>query len=330
MHLCQFILSLHLLASEEPKAGPRPSAPTAIEVFRGMSDASAAVPITDDLILVANDEDNVLRLYSLARPGAALQRFDLTRHLALERGSSESDFEAATRRQDRIYWISSHGRNAEGKEAPNRRRFFATDLEIKGTRVHLSPVGSAYTRLIDDFLADPRLTALGIHRAVQRAPKAKGGLNIEGLCDLGDGGLLVGFRNPLSRKQAVVVPLANPDALFAGSRAVLGQPRLLDLGGLGIRDIVRYGEHFLIIAGPPSGAKRFRLYEWAGGDASPCWRESVAFGDFTPEALIPLTNPTGPPFLFLSDDGAVEVDGVPSKRLTDPSRQQFRALRLAP
>lgn len=323
-------LSLQMSILADAEFLSKPSVSGIQGFYRGMSDASAAVAITRDLVLVANDEDNVLRLYSLAQPGAAVQTFDLTPHLALERGSPESDFEAASRRGNRIYWISSHGRNAEGQEAPNRRRFFATDFEPQATDISLKPVGRAYSMLVEDFLTHPRLVELGFHRAAEKAPKAKGGLNIEGLCDSGDGGLLVGFRNPLSRKLALVVPLTNPDALLVGARAVLGEPRLLDLGGLGIRDMVRHRDSYLIIAGPPSGAKRFRLYEWQGGLARPRWRDWVEFGDLTPEALVPLSAPETFPLLVLSDDGAVEVNGVQSKRLNDPNRQQFRALRVGP
>jgi len=41
-------------------------------------DASAAVALDADCFVVANDEDNILRIYSLSHPGPARSRVDLS------------------------------------------------------------------------------------------------------------------------------------------------------------------------------------------------------------------------------------------------------------
>jgi hypothetical protein len=45
--------------------------------FYGTCDASAAVQLTGDMFAVANDEDNLLRFYSLSKPGDPVGTFSL-------------------------------------------------------------------------------------------------------------------------------------------------------------------------------------------------------------------------------------------------------------
>ena len=44
-------------------------------VFTGTPDASAALGVTGDLFVVANDEDSLLRFYRFSQPGPPLQTF---------------------------------------------------------------------------------------------------------------------------------------------------------------------------------------------------------------------------------------------------------------
>ena len=54
------------------------------------------------------------------------------------------------------------------------------------------------------------------------------------------GKLRIGFRNPKNEdKDALLVPLLNPaEIIKKGARAKFGDPLLLNLGGLGVRDMV--------------------------------------------------------------------------------------------
>src|SRR5258708_3118286 len=68
----------------------------------------------------------------------------------------ESDLEGSAVVGSRIYWISSHGTNKNGKVQERRRRFFAT--EIVGGRVPtVTPVGKPYGLLVDDLAKLPSL-----------------------------------------------------------------------------------------------------------------------------------------------------------------------------
>lgn len=77
----------------------------------------------------------------------------------------------------------------------------------------------------------PRL-AVGLD-AVAEAKPTGGGLNVEGAVKW-DGLLLLGLRDPSTAAgQPIVVPLLNPDALFAGRPPQFGPPLLLDAGTSG-------------------------------------------------------------------------------------------------
>ena len=80
-----------------------------------MCDASAAVALNNELFAVANDEDNSLRIYHAAKGGAPVYRHDLSTLLRVDHKKSETDLEGASWLGDRIFWISSHGRNKDGE-----------------------------------------------------------------------------------------------------------------------------------------------------------------------------------------------------------------------
>jgi hypothetical protein len=245
----------------------------------------------------------------------------MARFLGLQRKGSEADLEGAARVGDRVYWISSHGRNSKGKTQPARQRLFATTLGHQGTQVTLEPHGMPYTRLLEDLAALPELKAA----AGRVARRMEDSINIEALAVSPGGELLIGLRSPVPNGQAVIVPLLNPEEVVAGGRARLGPVVRLELGGLGIRDLVRWGDRYLILAGPPGSTGVFRLFEWTGGSAPARGLDDVAFGDLRPEAITPWPDPTSDRWLVLSDDGSRLCDGVECKKLKDPARKRFRA-----
>src|SRR5262245_37303240 len=86
--------------------------------YSEMCDASAAVPVGPTLFVVANDEDNQLRVYRRDRPSGPIFSSDLTAFLKPDPKHPEADIEGATRLGDLIYWITSHGTNEEHKPRP--------------------------------------------------------------------------------------------------------------------------------------------------------------------------------------------------------------------
>ena len=175
--------------------------------YDGLCDASAAVALDAAHFVVAGDEDNELRIYARDRPQVLatvpLQAF-------LRTGRDEADLEAGTRIGERIYWIGSLGRDGKARPAPQRDRFFATDIDRSTTPPTPRPVGTASARLLDAVVASEAGQRWQLDDAARKAPEAPGGLNVEGLTHTSDGALLIGFRNPLREDKALVLPLRNP------------------------------------------------------------------------------------------------------------------------
>jgi len=295
-------------------------------LYSGMCDGSAAVALTDKLFAVASDEGSIIRVYDRDRDGAPLQSINLSAFLDLDVRKPESDLEGAARVGDRAYWITSHARNKNGRERRSRDRFFAVQIITNAQRVDLKMLGTPYEHLLDDLSRDPKLKPFNLAAASRLEPKARGALNIEGLSATPDGQLLIGFRNPIPRGRALLVPMLNPEAVIHGQAAKFGEPILLDLGGLGIRDMAFWDGQYAIIAGSYDGKGQSRLYKWMGGTSTPRLIKHTHLKGLNPEAIIFYPDKGKDEFQLLSDDGKKLVNGTPCKELADPSRQRFRSV----
>lgn len=300
-----------------------PTAAQQISTFNGPCDASAAVALDASHFIVANDENNTLRIYRQGQP-APVASLNLTNFLGTA-AEEESDIEGAAAIGSRIFWITSHGRNSKGKARPARQRFFATEV-VPGQPPSVKPVGQAYGNLLHDMLAADTLKPYRLEEAARRPPEAAGGLNIEGLAATGDGKLLIGLRSPLPQQRALLIPLDNPDEVIAGQHARFGQPLELDLGQRGIRSIERIGNSYLIVAGPTGDKGSFTLFRWSGerGNA-PIPISAADLKDLRPEALFAI--PGGNRVQLLSDDGGVVIGGIECKKMP-AAEQTFRSLNL--
>jgi hypothetical protein len=295
------------------------------ETYSGTCDASGAVALSTNLFAVGADEDNVLRIYRAGHAAAPVARFDMSSFLFPAGGREESDLEGAARVGDRIYWIGSHGLATE-KETPHTREcLFATDIVWSNSQPLLKPAGQPYRGLLRDLFAEKKLAAFHLEVAARIPAKQPGGLNIEGLSATPEGHLLIGFRSPLSEGKALIIPLLNPeDVVLRGAAARFGDAQLLDLGGLGTRDIAEAAGDYRIIAGPGDGSSHFRLYRWSGL-GTPVERITIpGLNDYHPEALIAYPGLGWHVFQILSDDGALRIGGLPCKKLS-PGEQRFRS-----
>jgi len=298
--------------------------------FTHMADASAGESVGHDLIVVANDEDNLLRVYRLPDGGAPITAWDLSPYMALEKKSPEMDIEGSARIADTIYWITSHAPNKQGKARPNRKRFFATRIRLEKGQPRFEPVGNPVTTLLEALDRDPRYAAFGLTAAALKPPKTPGSLNIEALCATESGGLLIGFRSPVPGGAALLAPLENPAETVNGQPPRFGAPILLNLGGNGIRAMIRTADGFLIMSGSALSGGEARLYTWNGRSDTPPVLRPIRFpSDTTPEGLIAIEHNGVADILILSDDGTQLVDGQPAKGHPDPARRTFRGFLLS-
>jgi hypothetical protein len=320
----------------------------------GICNASAAIAIDENRIMVGDDEKSVLPIFDL--PG--LRFLDTT-----DFGGGEADVEGGTILQGRVIWITSHGRNSSGKVRPDRQRLFASHrIGEDGKLAVLSPV--VFTGLLAAVTAkaagDPtyrRMSAsIGtVATDATLAPKLNG-FNIEGLTTTeglesppATPGLLVALRNPGTESgQAILFEVLNALALVDGSsdQAQLGRTFQVDLGGRRIRDIAfsPAAGAYLIIGGPvgdnadkpTDGGSAFAIFKWNGrADVKPA--RTDAFGDldaldeFHAEAILPLLARVAGKLapsnrvLLLSDDGKHMVGGRLCQDLPSP-QQRFRGL----
>jgi len=321
-----------------------------VKFFKGACDASAAVALDSDTILVADDEDNYLRIYSYDDPGLPISSFSLDDFLGVVDSSHpESDIEACTRVGNIIYWITSHGRSKKGKWRSSRYRLFATEiLKINGN-YKLRPLGRPCLNLIDallkldDLKLQKNIGVAGEDSGRKLAPKEYG-LNIEGMTISADGkDLYIGMRNPVPGNRAILIPLKNiEDVILRKSDPKLGAPIYLNLANRGIRSIEYSSAHqmYFIIAGSISGEDNSSIYSWSG-DIKTDPKTIMPFSKLNPEAIAPIKD--SKQLYVLSDDGNVKhrvksnetndqlINGASScKSLKDYKKKRFRVISLNP
>lgn len=300
------LLSLLLASALTAEAQSRDDLPR----YKGCREASAGVALGEKHFIVGNDEDNVLRVYTLkkAKPVATL---DLDKELVTEPDDNpkkrKADIEAATKIGKVSLWLGSHSRNDEGKRRKNRFQLFAVEFSLK--TIGKARFLGSYHGLLKDLLAADKSWKLGLNKAYGRlkdkkhkiGPKDPGGFNMEGLSAIkGKKAVFLGFRNPTyvnkaEKPCAICIPLANPLPLATGKakKAKFGKPILLDLDGFGIRSM-EYSKHhkaYLIVAGP-TGKKiknEYRVYKWSGKSQDKpalIHKRGQDERGFTPEALV--------------------------------------------
>jgi hypothetical protein len=137
-----------------------------------------------------------------------------------------------------------------------------------GERVTAAVLGGPGSRSLRDLLAEDE--HLG---PFLRIPGKDNGLDIEGIAVAGER-VYVGLRGPVLRGWAVLLglsPYVDPDEPGRLRLREMGDGRLyakhlLDLDGLGVRDLCPHGDDLLVLAGPTMDLDGpVRVYRWRGG-----------------------------------------------------------------
>jgi hypothetical protein len=296
--------------------------------YRETCDGSGAVALDFQYFLDVNDENQGARVFKRATDGAPARTLDVSAALGLAT-ADEGDLEDIARIGDRLYLITSHGRNSSGQLRPARYRFGAVDVSGTAPDIALAPAGSTQALLqallvaanweTPDTAVIAALTTsskLADNSDPDLAPELEG-TNIEGLADDGSGKLWIGFRNPRPGGRAIVIGLANPAAVVTGQTPRFTRAVALDLGGLGIRGMTWSAAHraVLVLAGPHDGGAPgpFRLYTWSGvpGEAPVMSVAITAPANSAPEAVVSYPGTKDVQILF--DQGDAIIGGASCK-----------------
>jgi hypothetical protein len=161
----------------------------------------------------------------------------------------------------------------------------------------------------------------------------EGGVDLEGLAVVGSR-VAVGMRGPVIQGYAVLLEFGF--AAKRSGRLTIDGPlykRLLDLDGLGIRDLKVAGDDLLVLAGPTTALDGpCAIYRWQGWCGDPP-QDATVVRLHRPERIVDLPFGRGddhPEGLLLLEGGEVAVipDGPAAHRL-DPVRKIVRCDRFA-
>ncbi|GER16665.1 Ig-like domain-containing protein [Variovorax boronicumulans] len=316
----------------------------------GSSDASTALALPGDFMLVADDEANVLRVYPRAG-GAAVKEWSYK--LEGPKLAKELDLEAGTRIGDTLYFTGSNSNKKDGGDAAaDRSHLFAVKVGGTGAATTFDYVGQ-FSLLEAQLIAWDTGNAHGlganhfgfaVSAAAGVVPERVDGFSIEGMTSApGDTALWLGFRAPQTgasvRTKALIVPLQNHAALMAGTatQAVFGAPIELELGGRGIRSIDKGTDgNYLIVAGPAGAAmpevdRNFALFAWDGNPNSApvelsndldALRKATG-GSFESVVEVPGPVKAGTQVQLLLDNGDTKWDGKTASKDLPAAEQKF-------
>lgn len=310
----------------------------------GMSDASAPIALDSNYFIVGDDELNILNVYSRKQSGMRVKSFEYSSWLSLPVPSKpEIDLEAGTqslKKSGRIYWMGSMSNGKapfDGK--PNRDRLFATD--VTGTGPGTSFTVKGFTAIRDSLIAwgDANGYNFTASAAAGVDSKLPNGFAAEGMVFAPDSTTMyIALRAPLvpisARKNALIAPIKNFESWYNdGAPATgpkFGTPIELNLGGRGIRDIMRTNEGaYIILAGNVGGGTLTgAIYKWSGKQTDTAILVTEHPGDsLNWEGLV--ANGAGG-LQIITDNGDDDLynDGKAAKDFADLILRKFRSLVL--
>lgn len=263
----------------------------------------------------ASDEGRTIECLEPAGKGFRLRKqiplIQVFADLPGEEDGDEADLEAIDIANGNLWICGSHCRV---RKQPKKDHTLDHRLRDRVSR-HL--LGSAKLEKKGDALAEPGTalpfeSARSLREVLRRndyiapfidLPSKENGLDIEGIC-VATGKLFLGLRGPLVDSIAIILEVAiEQPAKIDTSRITT---HLVDLGGLGVRDLTHIGGALLVLAGPVSSAKEpFRLYRWTPRRTdriqSPEALREWPRNDETPEGICRLDNDGEPGFAVVYD-----------------------------
>ena len=256
------------------------------------------------------------------------RRFELKELLDLAAPDEEVDIEGLAAEGGWLWVVGSHARTRPKPKKSEGRIDLGKLAQLNDTRPRcvlarlplaedegvMTPVrrdGERRAGMVKQTAKGNKLAALmrkdPLLKPFAPIPAKEGGIDIEGIAVCGDR-LALGMRGPVIRDYALLLE-ARWSARKSGRLHLEPRlaKRLLDLEGLGIRDLKRCGEDLLILAGPTTGLDGpCALYRWNGWAGQPGSGADVVELHH-PERIVELPFGRGcdhPEGLALSPDGS--------------------------
>jgi hypothetical protein len=252
-----------------------------------MNDLSAAVRVGSTLFLGSDEGIAVERLRQHESGWSSCGRVQLTDCLGVEPGE-EADIEGLAEEDGWLWVLGSHARTRPKLEKREDERL---DLEkyanLKDTRARcllarmplapdrqaenlLEPVGETGDRKAQMLRQTKHGNALARTLAkdvligpFSKIPPKEGGVDIEGIA-VAFPRVALGMRGPVIQTYAVLLEFCVRER--GATELAIDSPvykRMLDLEGLGIRDLKRVGDDLLILAGPSTALDGpCAVYRW--------------------------------------------------------------------
>ena len=326
------------------------SSSASLRWLTGISDASAAIPLDDTYMLIGDDEQNQVFIYNRQKSGLPVVTYDYNKNnvLALTDGSGanfkEVDVEAAAPSPTTpglIYLFGSMSNNSSAQVKADRDRIIALTTAAPFTNPNNVANAGYATNVRTALIAwgDAHLYDFTDAAKDGTDPKTPDGFNIEGAVFAPDNTTLwYGFRAPLvpqaTHAHALIAPLLNFEFWFThdpnNTTPTFGDPIELDLGGRGIRDMIRLTNGtYVIAAGSADETSNPAIYTWTGNPAdAPVAQPSFDVTNLNVEGLLQV-NTGGQIALdqlqLITDNGSTFLynDGVEAKDLTSNNFKKF-------
>ena len=277
----------------------------------GISDASAAIAIDNEFMIVADDEVNALCVYHRYQSGLPVKIFNYDENLDLREKDGENykeiDCEAGVKSikyPGRIYWTGSMSNGGKHmNEKPNRSSLFYTNIKGTGDKTEFK-CSHNYHGLRNELIkwGDKLGYSLSAAAKEGQSPKQIDGFNIEGIAFAPDKtSLYIAFRAPLvpikNRKNTLIATIKNFESWFKNGNPTtppdFAAPIEIDLSGRGISDLINCTNGRYIIIGGKDETHNGAVFLWSGDPLEKPTLIKELSATSKPECAIEIINEAG-------------------------------------
>lgn len=223
--------------------------------------------ITDSFAALATDEGTAIQILPKQQGQFISEKSGVVN---LTNDGLELDLEGLAWEEPFLYAIGSHSKKRkkikdDASEKKNLKRLspiISEPSRHKLFQIELSPAGKVLniqSKSLDEFILENEILA-----PFAALPSKENGIDIEGIA-VKDKQLWIGFRGPVLRgNYATILELELKPKKFKLKKPQL---KLVNLGGLGIRDMVATNNGVKLLAGPVNEIPvLYQVFDWQGGN----------------------------------------------------------------